>query len=120
MDSPRITSFSWGRIDVDGLGTFKDAKLYPGGGRAWDWSETGTRHSPGVQVADLEELVLAGAEVVVLSRGVHLQLQIPEATLAWLRARGITAHVLRTQQAIERYNALAATERVGALIHSTC
>ena len=41
--SPRITHVSWGRMDVDGLGTGKDFKLYPGGGRPWDWNETGTR-----------------------------------------------------------------------------
>jgi len=41
------------------------------------------------------------------------------------RARGIGGQaerviVLRTPEAVERYNALAATEPVGALIHSTC
>jgi hypothetical protein len=38
---------SWGRMDVEGLDIGKDVKLYPGGGRPWDWSETGTRHNPG-------------------------------------------------------------------------
>src|SRR5688572_31580436 len=44
--SPRISHVSWGRMTVDGLGEGKDFKLYPGGGRAWDWAETGTRHEP--------------------------------------------------------------------------
>jgi hypothetical protein len=39
--SPRITHLSWGRIEVEGGRGFKDAKLWPGGGRAWDWKETG-------------------------------------------------------------------------------
>ena len=55
--SPRITHISWGRMEVDGLGTGKDFKLYPGGGRAWDWNETGTRHVPGIQPADVAELL---------------------------------------------------------------
>ena len=46
--SPRITHISWGRMAVEGVGSGKDFKLYPGGGRAWDWSETGTRHVPGI------------------------------------------------------------------------
>jgi hypothetical protein len=120
MESPRVASFVWGRVDVDGRGTFKDVKLFPGGCREWDWDETGTRHSPGVQVGDVEEIVAAGAEVVVLSRGVHQQLQVPAETVEWLQAQGITVHVLQTERAIERYNELAATVRVGALIHSTC
>src|SRR5690606_40772234 len=49
--SPRISRLSWGQIEVAGHGAFKDAKLYPGGAREWDWSETGTRHVPGIQPA---------------------------------------------------------------------
>jgi hypothetical protein len=80
-DSPRITSVSWGRIEVAGLGTGKDFKLYPGGGREWDWAETGTRHSPGIQPADVEELVEHGATVVVLSQGMEERLEVDPATL---------------------------------------
>ncbi len=63
MSSPTIASISWGCIgfsDSDGLPEGKDYKLYPGGGRPWDWKETGTRHSPGIQTADVEELVTKG------------------------------------------------------------
>ena len=28
--SPRIVHLSWGRLEVEGYPTFKDAKLYPG------------------------------------------------------------------------------------------
>jgi len=33
------------------------AKLFPGGLREWDWRETGTRHVPGIQHADVQELI---------------------------------------------------------------
>ncbi len=59
--SPRITHISWGRMDVEGLTTGRDFKLYPGGGREWDWTETGTRHEPGIQPADVEELLDHGS-----------------------------------------------------------
>ena len=45
--SPRISTISWGRMEVEGVGEAKDFKLWPGGGRPWDWNETGTRHDPG-------------------------------------------------------------------------
>ena len=32
-NSPLVTHVSWGRMDVAGLGSGKDFKLYPGGGR---------------------------------------------------------------------------------------
>lgn len=119
--SPKITDSSWGRLEVEGAdGGYKDAKLYPGGSREWDWRETGTSHVPGVQAADVEELVEHGAEVVVLSRGRVRALQVPDETLVWLRERGVEAEVHGTGEAIERYNELAEERPVGALIHSTC
>ena len=60
-DSPRILLLSWGRIEVEGHPPFKDAKIFPGGAREWDWHETGTRHVPGIQPADVQELIEHGA-----------------------------------------------------------
>jgi hypothetical protein len=51
--SPRISHLSWGHIEVEGHPPFKDAKIFPGGAREWDWRETGTRHVPGIQPADV-------------------------------------------------------------------
>lgn len=66
-ESPRIEAIAWGRLQVEGRNApFKDAKLYPGGGREWDWSETVTSHSPGVAPDDVAELCDRGAEVVVV------------------------------------------------------
>ncbi len=118
--SPLITHISWGRMEVAGLGSGRDFKLYPGGGRAWDWSETDTHHVPGIQIADVEELLEHGSEVVVLTRGMHLVLQTCPETLAYLRERGIPVHVEETRAAVELYNRLAQTEPVGGLFHSTC
>ena len=118
--SPRIRHLSWGRLEVEGLGAFKDAKLYPGGARAWDWRETGTRHVPGIQAADVQELLEHGAEVVVLSKGVLERLQVCPETLALLERKGIPAHVLPTGDAVRLYNELAARQKVGGLFHSTC
>ena len=117
--SPRITHLEWGRLDV-GDDTFKDAKCWPGGARAWDWNETGTSHSPGIQPADVEELMEQGAEVVVLSKGINERLQVKDETLALLDERGVEAEVLQTERAVERYNELAESKPVGALFHSTC
>lgn len=118
--SPTVTHIEWGKVEVDGFGEFKDVKLWPGGARAWDWKETGTRHQPGVQLAEVEELLAAGATTVVLSRGMDLVLQVSHAIVAALETRGITVHVLETREAVRLFNELAATVPVGALIHSTC
>jgi len=118
--SPRISHISWGRMEVDGLGTGKDFKLYPGGGRAWDWNETGTRHVPGIQPSDVTELLERESTVIVLSRGMYLVLQTCPETLDFLRERGIAVHIAETRAAVALYNQLAQLHNVGGLFHSTC
>lgn len=118
--SPRIAQFAWGRVRIEGYGSLKDAKLYPGGARSWDWRETGTKHDPGIQPADVAELLDHGVEVVVLSTGVFHRLGVCPETLRLLASKGISCHVLPTPDAVTAYNRLAETKRVGALIHSTC
>ena len=119
--SPRVTHLSWGRLEVEGVdGHFKDAKLFPGGAREWDWRETGTNHEPGIQPSDVEELLEHGATAVVLSKGFNERLRVTRDALRMLEDRGVSAHVLQTEEAIRLYNELVETERVGALIHSTC
>jgi hypothetical protein len=121
VKSPRILKLSWGRLEVEGQDKpYKDAVLYPGGSRPWDWGETGTRHSPGIQPADVAQLLDHGAQVVVLSKGYFGRLGVCEETLAMLEQRGIGVHALRTEKAVELYNQLCESEPVGALIHSTC
>jgi hypothetical protein len=117
--SPRITHLSWGRLETEG-GTFKDARLYPGGAEQWDWNETGTSHNPGIQPADVERLLERGATVIVLSKGFHERLGIAPETRRMLDERNIPAHIARTEEAAEIYDELRETEKVGALIHSTC
>ncbi len=119
--SPKVTHITWGRLEVEGMDdAFKDAKLFPGGARAWDWNETGTNHEPGIQPADVEELLERGATAVVLSKGFQERLGVTPEALRVLEDRGVRAHVRQTGKAIQLYNELRETERVGALIHSTC
>lgn len=118
--SPRIVHLSWGHLEVEGYPTFKDAKLYPDGARAWDWRETGTEHAPGIQPADVEELLEHGASVVVLSQGMTGRLQVAPETLQVLKDQGVTAHVLGTEEAVHTYNQLREKEPVGGLFHTTC
>ena len=107
-------------MDVEGLGTGCDFKLYPGGGRHWDWAETGTHHVPGIQPSDVQELLDHGSTVVILTRGMRLVLRTCPETLQMLSDRGITYHVEETKAAVALYNQLARTEAVGGLFHSTC
>jgi len=119
--SPQINHVSWGRLEVEGEAEpYKDAKLFPGGSREWNWRESGIRHNPGIQIADVQELLEHGSKVVVLSRGMAECLHVPSETLEFLEQRQIPVHVLPTQHAVALYNKLARTQLVGGLFHTTC
>jgi hypothetical protein len=119
--SPQINHVSWGRLEVEGTAEpYKDAKLFPGGSREWNWRESGTSHNPGIQIADVQELLEHGSKVVVLSRGMAECLHVPSETLEFLEQRQIPVHVLPTHHAVALYNKLARTQLVGGLFHTTC
>ena len=118
--SPKITKLSWGKVEIDGNQVFKDVKLFPGGCRKWNWRDTGTEHSPGIQYSDVQELLDNGANPVILSRGVLGRLKVSKELIDKLVSDGIIVHILKTNKAVKLYNELLKTEKVGALIHTTC
>mmetsp|Transcript_131371 Transcript_131371/g.366264 ORF Transcript_131371/g.366264 Transcript_131371/m.366264 type:complete len:168 (-) Transcript_131371:169-672(-) len=123
-------SIRWGEIVLtdpatNASKTFRDAKIWPGGARAWDWRETGTHHRPGTQLADVQELVALNPEVVVVSLGMKGNLHVaPDLQHAMKTARsnsGIRWLELKSDEAAETYNDLLRSgKRVAAIIHSTC
>lgn len=117
--SPEITSLSWGCIKTKD-NRYKDAKLYPGGSQEWDWTETGTKHVPGIQPADVQELLDHGAKIIILSKGINKRLQTSDQTIRFLKNNDYAYFILQTEKAVEKYNSLCNTQPVGALIHSTC
>ncbi len=119
--SPKILSTTWGKMEIESLGSGKDFKLWPGGGRAWNWNETGTQHSPGIQVADIKELLEHGAQIVILSKGRYSRLQTQQETLSFLENSGIKTIVAETKKAVQIYNDFAERNtKVAGLFHTTC
>ena len=119
--SPRIEHISWGQMMIEGTGSGKDFKLWPGGARTWDWTETNTHHVPGIQPSDVQELLEHGSRIIILSRGMLLQLHTCNETLQLLSEEGVEVHIRETKEAAKLYNDLAASgAAVGGLFHSTC
>ena len=124
MFMTEITKVEWGSIEVR-IGTevrqFRDCKIWPGGAVAWEWTETGTHHSPGIQPADLLAVLEQGVDVMVLTRGMLLRLQVSPEARALLAERGIEVHVHETRRAVALFNRLAGEgRRVGGVFHTTC
>lgn len=107
-------------MEVEGPGAGKDFKLYPGGGREWDRPEAGMRHAPGIQPADVEELLAHGAAAVVLSQGIDRRLQADPATRQYQQRQSVEVRIAGTLEAAQIYNELAGTVPAAGLFHSTC
>jgi hypothetical protein len=116
-----VVADGWGYIEIESLGRFRDAKLWPGGGREWNWRETDTDHDPGIQPADVMELLEHGPELLVLSSGRQGRLGVCAETLSLVQRRAVEVVREETAPALETYNALASQgRRVAALFHTTC
>jgi len=123
IESPKIVASGWGYIKIltsKGTDTYRDVKLYPGGCNGWDWNETGTHHDPGIQPADVKQIVDKGALFIFLSQGRNLRLKVMDETKKWLNAQNIPFSILPTTEVIEQYNKKRQDHLVGALIHTTC
>ena len=121
LKSPRIESIGWGKMKIESLSSGKDFKLWPGGGRPWDWKEAGTAHSPGIQVRDVEELVNRGCQTVILACGVFSRLKVTDEALAYLNSHGIETIATDTKRAVQMYHDCIDRDiAVGGLFHSTC
>jgi len=124
MAETLITSLSWGSMEVSIDGetrVFKDCKVWPDGAREWRWGETGTHHSPGIQPADIEEILALDVDVLVLGRGQLGRLGVSIETDDLLRKCGVSYHIEKTQKAVTLFNELVRKgKRVGGVFHSTC
>lgn len=118
--SPKIIRLHWGSVETE-AGRFRDAKLWPGGGRGWDWRETGTAHRPGVQPSDVAELLANGVRTVIVGCGQNRRLSVMDATRVAVESAGAELEIYDSKEAVERFNAAVEKgESAGALIHSTC
>lgn len=106
---------------MERIGRFRDVKVWPGGGRGWDWRETGTDHRPAILPADVLELLDHDPDVLILGCGREGRLGVAPETVALLEARGVEVVRDITDAAIATYGELTAEgRRVAALFHTTC
>ena len=119
-----IKKLTWGSIEVQ-IGketqTFRDCKVWPEGAESWEWDETGTHHKPGIQPADIEDILNKDIDVLIMSRGRMLRLEVCPETIALLKAHKIEYHFEETAKAVALFNRLITKDRkVGGIFHTTC
>jgi len=117
-----IEKYDFGVLRVDGKEYRRDVIIYREGARggprvdaSW-WRKEGHR----LDRADLDEVVKAKPEVLVVGTGYDGCMQVPEETVEFLKKLGIELFAGPTQEACRRYNELQNVRNVVAALHLTC
>ncbi len=112
---PRIDSYEFGKIVIEGKVYTSDVLILPSGVREW-WRREGHRLSP----EDLKEVLEERPEVLVVGRGYYGEMEVPPETVREVRRRGIELVAEVTGRAVESFNGRSGGRRVAAALHLTC
>ena len=114
---PRIDSYEFGRLSVDGREYRADVIVLPERVVADWWRLEGHSLAP----QDVEDVVAAEPKLFIVGTGAYGAMSVPADTVTYLEGRGIKVEAHDTAAAVRRYNeAAAAGERVAAGLHLTC
>lgn len=116
MSIPRIESYRFGHIVIDGQTHIKDVIILPDRVIGGWWRREG--HA--LHTEDLEAVFKAAPEVLVVGTGAHGRMCIADETGQALQAAGIEVIAQDTQAATETYNRLRQERAVAAALHLTC
>ncbi|MCF8125132.1 MAG: MTH938/NDUFAF3 family protein [Desulfotignum sp.] len=113
-----IDSYAFGKMTINGKTFRRDLIILPDGTVLSPWlRKSGHR----LEICDLEAVLDSPAKILVIGTG-KPGLMKPHATLfADLREKGVTAMVMPSKRAAEKFNSLAGTSNdVAACFHLTC
>jgi hypothetical protein len=113
-----IDAYSFGKMTVNGKEFRKDLMILPDGSVVSPWiRKSGHR----LTLEDLRPVLDSDVEILIIGTG-KPGLMRPHATLVKdLQGKGITAMVMSSKRAAEKYNDLSGTsDSVAACFHLTC
>lgn len=116
MASPKIDSYKFGEIVIDGRRYSSDVIVYPDRVDSQWWRREG--HS--LEPADVPEVLQAPPDVLVIGQGNPGRMDVPAETRRRLEEAGIEVLVEPTTRACDTYNRLRGKRRVVAALHLTC
>lgn len=116
MKAPKIESYSFGNIVIDGLQYSKDVIVYPDRIDSPWWRREG--HS--LASEDIREILESPPDFLVIGTGKSGLMQLPAETHRRLKETGMEVIVESTGQACKTYNRLRNQGRTVAALHLTC
>ena len=116
MSTPRIESYRFGHIVIDGQAHTNDVIILPGHVIGDWWRKEG--HS--LHTEDLDAVFDAAPSTLVVGRGANGRMRVPSQTRQVLEDAGIEVVTAKTGQAVEEYNQRRKEGDVAAALHLTC
>ena len=116
MSTPRIDSYRFGRLVVDGQSHTKDVIILPDRVIAGWWRKQGHTLLPD----DLEEVLAARPDLLLVGLGAYRRMNVTAEAQQSLEQAGIELVAQSTKQACETYNDLRGQRAVTAALHLTC
>lgn len=114
---PLIASYSFGRIEIDHKAYSNDIIILPDGSiiSPW-WRKEGHR----LDVADLDKLISRQPEIIIAGTGASGLMKPAIELQEFLAQRSIELIAQPTGDAVQTYNRLSGTRKIGACFHLTC
>lgn len=116
MTAPRIESYRFGHIVIDGQAHSRDVIILPDRVIGGWWRQEGHALHPG----DLQAVFQAAPQALVVGQGANGMMRVTQETRRALHAAGIELVVQATGEACQTYNAMRQERPVAAALHLTC
>jgi len=116
MAVPRIESYSFGEIVIDGRHYSNDVIIYPNRVDGHWWREEGHSLAP----EDIWDVLQAPPDILVIGQGSAALMDVPDETRHKLHEAGIEVIAEPTERACKTYNRLRTRKCVVAALHLTC
>jgi len=115
----RITSYSFGNIDIDNKRYKSDLKIINGQVKPDWWRAEGHR----LNLSDIQDIIEARPDILVIGTGYSGLMKVSQDLADSLSKHGITIEAHRSGKAVDRFTQLVEKhghERVALAIHLTC
>ena len=116
MATPKIEAYRFGQIQIDGSAYSNDVIIFPDHVMSDWWRDKGHVLQP----QDLEHVLNADVDVLIVGQGASGRMRVTEATRQQVAGAGIDLIAKHTHEAVETYNAMRDEKKVIAALHLTC
>ena len=112
-----IDSYSFGSMVINGTRYTKDVIIFPDGSILSPWWRN---QGHVLEVVDLQDLIAAKPEIIICGTGAMGVMRPTAALKNYLETCKIEFIALKSSKAVETYNTLSGSRKIGACFHLTC